>query len=206
QGISTIRRSAVPKAFSIHPNRRSFTKLRSSRTSAVAALISMMTGDSTRTASANATPWAARLNVGSGSRAMTDARNGPSDAIITHVAARGSQKKRIERCDGWLNLAAKLRSRHVPRFGGTIGVRGSTADPDDLHQALAHLVRASGFLEARAHPLDGAGVDVAGYGRAPTLVRAEAVDRIDRLRIEHARGRIVERELGCVGTVVAEGM
>jgi hypothetical protein len=57
----------------------------------------MMTGASMRIATANATPWAARLNVGSGSRAMTAARNGPSDAIITHVAANGAQKKRIDR-------------------------------------------------------------------------------------------------------------
>jgi hypothetical protein len=28
---------------------------------------------------------------------MTAARNGPSDAIITHVAANGAQKKRIDR-------------------------------------------------------------------------------------------------------------
>ena len=57
--------------------------------------MSMMTGASMRMASANATPWAARLNLGSASRAMRAARNGPSIAIITHVAASGSQKKKM---------------------------------------------------------------------------------------------------------------
>jgi hypothetical protein len=37
------------------------------------------------------------LNVASGRRAMTAARNGPSDAIMIHVAARGAQKRKIER-------------------------------------------------------------------------------------------------------------
>ena len=68
-------------------------------TTDVAALINMMTGASIRIARANATPCAARLNVGSGSRAMIAARNGPSDAIITQVAARGAQNLKMERCE-----------------------------------------------------------------------------------------------------------
>ena len=57
----------------------------------------MITGASIRIANANATPCAARLNFGSARRAMTAARNGPSTAIIIHVAASGSQNSRIER-------------------------------------------------------------------------------------------------------------
>jgi hypothetical protein len=60
--------------------------------------MSMITGASIRIASANATPWAARLNVGSGSRAITAARNGPSVAIMTQVAAKGAQKRAMLRC------------------------------------------------------------------------------------------------------------
>ena len=45
---------------------------------------------------AMATPQAARLNLGSGSRAIMAARNGPSAAIMSHVAARGAQKKKID--------------------------------------------------------------------------------------------------------------
>ena len=45
------------------------------------------------TAMAKATPWAARLGFGSGSRAMRAARKGPSMAIISQVAARGDQNR-----------------------------------------------------------------------------------------------------------------
>ena len=38
---------------------------------------------------------AARLNFGSANRAMIAARKGPSKAIITHVAASGSQNIEI---------------------------------------------------------------------------------------------------------------
>ena len=64
---------------------------------AVAALINMMTGDSTSTANATATPYAARPIVGSARRAMTAARNGPSVAIINQVAASGIQNLRMPR-------------------------------------------------------------------------------------------------------------
>ena len=77
--------------------RRSARKLGASSTSAVEALISMMTGDSTMIAKANATPNAARLGAASGSRAMIAARYGPSIAIISHVPASGSQKTKIRR-------------------------------------------------------------------------------------------------------------
>ena len=92
-GIRRTRRPAVDRKFS------GLRKLVRSRTSAVAALINMMTGASIRIASANVTPWAARLNVGSGMRAMTAAMSGPSVAIITHVAAKGAQKRAMLRCE-----------------------------------------------------------------------------------------------------------
>jgi hypothetical protein len=72
-------------------------KLTRSFTRDVAALMSMITGASIRIASAKATPCAARLYVGSGSRAIIAAKNGPSEAIMTQVAAKGTQKRRIER-------------------------------------------------------------------------------------------------------------
>ena len=67
-------------------------------TSDVEALMSMMTGASIRIASAKATPYAAKLTVGSGSRAMIAARKGPSVAIMIHVAAKGAQKRAMARC------------------------------------------------------------------------------------------------------------
>ena len=57
--------------------------------------MSMMTGPSARIAIAKATPYAARLILGSGSRAMVAARSGPSTAIMSQVAARGDQKRVI---------------------------------------------------------------------------------------------------------------
>ena len=39
------------------------------------------------------------MNFGSGSRAMMAARNGPSDAIMSHVAARGDQKTKMDLVD-----------------------------------------------------------------------------------------------------------
>jgi hypothetical protein len=62
---------------------------------AVDALMIMMTGASMNTAKENATPNAARLNLGFASLAMMAARKGPSMAIISHVAASGIQKKNI---------------------------------------------------------------------------------------------------------------
>ena len=53
----------------------------------------MITGDSIRIAKANATPWAARLIVGSGRRAIMAARKGPSAAIISQVADSGDQNR-----------------------------------------------------------------------------------------------------------------
>ena len=64
-------------------------------TSAVEALIIMIMGDSIRTAKENATPNAARLNLGSANRAIIADSTGPSAAIISQVAARGIQKKKI---------------------------------------------------------------------------------------------------------------
>ena len=57
----------------------------------------MITGASTITATAQATPYAARLWLGSGSRAMRAARNGPSNAIISQVEASGNQNRRMSR-------------------------------------------------------------------------------------------------------------
>ena len=68
-----------------------------SSTSAVEALMSMMTGASIRIAKAKATPCAARLNLASARRAMTAARNGPSVAIMIQVAASGTQKRKMYR-------------------------------------------------------------------------------------------------------------
>jgi hypothetical protein len=61
-------------------------------TSVVAALNIMITGASITNAKEKATPYAARLNLGSGNLAISAERNGPSTDIINHVAARGSQK------------------------------------------------------------------------------------------------------------------
>ena len=55
--------------------------------------MSIITGASTRIAIEKATPYAARLILGSGSRAMRAARSGPSSDIMIHVAARGDQKR-----------------------------------------------------------------------------------------------------------------
>ncbi len=66
-------------------------------TSAVAALIIMITGASASRAKLKATPNAARLYSGDPSRAMIAVRNGPSTDIISHVAARGSQNWKIRR-------------------------------------------------------------------------------------------------------------
>ena len=72
--------------------------LRRSSASAVEALMIMMTGASMRSAKAKATPYAARLKRGSGRRAMTAARNGPSTDIMIQVAASGSQKRKMAFC------------------------------------------------------------------------------------------------------------
>ena len=50
-----------------------------------------MIGDSASIASTKATLKAARFSFGSPRRAMTAAMNGPSQAIISHAAAIGSQ-------------------------------------------------------------------------------------------------------------------
>src|SRR5512143_476290 len=54
-----------------------------------------MMGDSRSMANAKATPYAARLNLGSARRAITAAMKGPSRDIIIHVEARGHQNWRI---------------------------------------------------------------------------------------------------------------
>ena len=59
--------------------------------------MSMITGASIKIASANVTPYAPKLNSGSGRRAIIAAKNGPSEAIMTHVAANGAQKSRMPR-------------------------------------------------------------------------------------------------------------
>lgn len=64
-------------------------------TSAVEALNIMITGASTISAKENATPYAARLNLGSAILAIIADNNGPSVAIIIQVAARGIQKTKI---------------------------------------------------------------------------------------------------------------
>ena len=96
-GSSTTICTAVTDAASRYANRRRARKLGSSSTSAVAALISMKTGDSMMIAKAKATPNAARLVRASGRRAMMAARYGPSAAIISQVPASGSQKVRMPR-------------------------------------------------------------------------------------------------------------
>jgi hypothetical protein len=62
---------------------------------AVDALIIIIMGDSIRTAKENATPYAAKLYLGSARRAIIAARKGPSAAIISQVEARGIQKRKI---------------------------------------------------------------------------------------------------------------
>ena len=76
------------------------------------AVSSIMIGDSTSHASENATPYAARLNAASGMRAMIAATYGPSADIISHVAARGSQKTRIVRM---LNTRRRSYRTRIPR-------------------------------------------------------------------------------------------
>ncbi|MBK9965895.1 MAG: hypothetical protein IPP07_13715 [Holophagales bacterium] len=56
-----------------------------------------MIGASATNARASATPNAARLCFGSGRRATRAATNGPSVAIISQVAASGSQNRKIVR-------------------------------------------------------------------------------------------------------------
>ena len=73
-GSSTTNCAPVTSAANPSANRRRARKLAASSTSAVEALISMMTGDSMMMANANATPNAARLAVASGNRAMMAAR------------------------------------------------------------------------------------------------------------------------------------
>jgi hypothetical protein len=65
----------------------------------VEALINMMTGDSIRMANAKATPYAARLIVGSAILAMMAAKKGPSVAIISHWKDSGSQNRKIDQVD-----------------------------------------------------------------------------------------------------------
>ncbi len=88
-------------------NRRNRRRESRSRTRAVAAAMIMITGASSSRAKDRDTPNAARLYWGSARRAIRAARNGPSTAIISQVAARGSQKR---------------NTRPVPK-----GARGSTA-------------------------------------------------------------------------------
>ena len=96
-GMMPTRTTAVTPASSRNVNRRSARKDCRSRTSALDAVSSIMIGDSASHASANATPYAARLNAASGIRAMIAATYGPSMAIISHVAANGSQNARMNR-------------------------------------------------------------------------------------------------------------
>ncbi|MND02945.1 hypothetical protein D3C83_225350 [compost metagenome] len=56
-----------------------------------------MIGASAIQASANATPYAARLSTASGIRATIAAMYGPSTDIMSHVAASGAQKRIIVR-------------------------------------------------------------------------------------------------------------
>ena len=58
-----------------------------------------MTGDSIKIAKAKATPYAAKLVVGSASLAITAARKGPSVAIISHCADKGSQNRKVDQVD-----------------------------------------------------------------------------------------------------------
>jgi hypothetical protein len=55
----------------------------------------MIIGASAIKAKENATPNAARLNLGPGSRAIIAVKKGFSTAIINHVAANGYQKTNI---------------------------------------------------------------------------------------------------------------
>jgi hypothetical protein len=85
----------VIAAFRTYVNCFNFLKEYLSLTSAVDADIIMITGASTIKASAKATPYAARLNLGSANRAINADKNGPSTDIINQVAPRGSQNRNI---------------------------------------------------------------------------------------------------------------
>ena len=126
-GTSTTSSNSVANAFSPCANVRSRRYDTASSTSAVEALSSMITGASTSTAIAIATPYAASPSVGSGSRATTAARYGPSTAIITHVAASGAQNAKIPRAER--SFVAGARARRVnPRTGPRAGP-GTRSNP-----------------------------------------------------------------------------
>ena len=70
-------------------------KEKQSFTSAVDALIIIITGASITNAKEKATPNAAKLYFGSGNLAIIATIKGPSIDIISHVAASGSQNLNI---------------------------------------------------------------------------------------------------------------
>ena len=88
--------AAVTAPFIRKEKRRTRARLSRSRAKAVVVASIMRMGDSATKARASATPNAPRLYFGSGSLATSAATNGPSAAIINHVAARGSQNRKIE--------------------------------------------------------------------------------------------------------------
>ena len=94
-GIRKITMIKVIKPFKKYVKFLNLRKESLSITNAVEALIIMMMGDSISTAKENAIPKAAKLNFGAANRAITAANTGPSAAIMSQVAAKGTQKKKI---------------------------------------------------------------------------------------------------------------
>ena len=94
-GINPITITRVINTFKMLVNLLNLRNAWPSLTSAVEALMIIIIGASISKASENATPKAARLNLGSGSLAMMAAKKGPSTAIINQVAASGTQKEKI---------------------------------------------------------------------------------------------------------------
>jgi hypothetical protein len=95
-GMRSTTIASVTPTFSVYVKFRSRRNATASVARAVDADMIMMTGASTRIAHAYATPWAARLNLGSARRAMTAASSGPSTDIMSHVAASGTQKRKMD--------------------------------------------------------------------------------------------------------------
>ena len=94
-GITSININKVIHVIRKYVNLFSLLKEKLSLTNAVEALIIIITGASIISANANATPYAARLYIGSSNLAINADRKGPSTDIINHVAANGSQKTNI---------------------------------------------------------------------------------------------------------------
>ena len=113
-GIITIRCIPVIDALRMSVNFFSFLYEFLPETKAVEALRSIIIGASMSIANDPAIPNAARLNLASLSLAMNAMRKGCSRAIISHVRARGPQKRKILR---FVSLSGKSVSMKAAKIG-----------------------------------------------------------------------------------------